>query len=57
MHHVARSGGRFAAVVTKSSRHSCSVRRLSQSAALPRARCESSRANWNAFRSCDLKYE
>src|SRR4029450_8009002 len=57
MHHVARSAGRVAAVVRKSSRHSCSVRRLSLSPALLRARCESSLANWNAFRSSALKYE
>src|SRR5258708_38478646 len=58
MHHVARNGG-FApgAVVTKSSRHSCSVRRLSASPALLRARCESSLANWNRLRSSAFKYE
>src|SRR3954470_16016126 len=58
MHQVARSAGRFpGATATKSSRHSCSVRRLSESPAVLRARCDTSFANWNAFRSSALKYE
>src|SRR5258706_2178032 len=57
MHHVARSGGCPGAVVTKSSRHSCSVRRLSVSPPPPRAREEISLANWKALRSIALKYE
>src|SRR5579862_1823960 len=58
MHHVARSGGREPVPpATKSSRHSCSVRRLLPSASNPHERCDSSFENWNAFRSTDLKYE
>jgi hypothetical protein len=57
MHHVVRNGGRAPSpAITKSSRHSCSVRRLEARPSNDRERCESSWENWKAFRSIAFEY-